>query len=143
MKNASAEAKRWLAQAKRDLGFGQLAIPGKYFEHGCFLAEQAAQKALKAFLLFKGSRYVFEHSVQVLARRCTEADKDFVRFVSEGGLLDQYYTAPRYPDAVNPPAIPGDIYTREQAQQALSVAQAIIQTVASKLTSHRTPDGTP
>jgi HEPN domain-containing protein len=56
MKPGREAAWRWLRQAEHDL-----AIAGGHQERGdfsdaCFMAEQAAQKALKAFLIGHGYR---------------------------------------------------------------------------------------
>ena len=77
----------------------------------CFMAEQAAQKALKAFLMWQGQRFVPLHSVAQLAERCAQFDPDFAAHIPAGRILDQYYIPMRYPDALAPPAVPFESYT--------------------------------
>ena len=54
-----AEAERWLFHAERDLGFGKLALEiGGFYAQVCFMAQQSAEKALKALLYLRGARLV-------------------------------------------------------------------------------------
>jgi hypothetical protein len=50
------EAKRWFQQAYFDLKAIRWNIQGGFFDTGCFLAQQAAEKALKSLLYFQGAR---------------------------------------------------------------------------------------
>ena len=57
--DARAEGRRWLAQAENDLAFAALASREGYFAQACFNSQQAAEKALKAFLYSRGAEQVF------------------------------------------------------------------------------------
>ncbi|HEY9246165.1 MAG TPA: HEPN domain-containing protein [Candidatus Methanoperedens sp.] len=46
-----SEAKRWLLQAKHDLDDAYISLDGERFNLACFLSQQAAEKALKAYLI--------------------------------------------------------------------------------------------
>jgi HEPN domain-containing protein len=48
----AGEGQRWLAQAENDLAFAELAARERFFAQACFNSQQAAEKALKAFLQF-------------------------------------------------------------------------------------------
>lgn len=53
------EGRRWLAQAQEDLRWTRhLAEEGAYYL-ACFLAQQAAEKAIKAFLYAQGKGVAF------------------------------------------------------------------------------------
>ena len=135
MKNAKQEAIRWLEQAEHDLDAAKKNLEIlKFYSDACFLAEQAAQKALKAFLYFKGKRYVPIHSVGALVETILEYDKEFESLINYGRKLDQYYIPTRYPDALAPPAVPFETYTREQAEEALKYAEEIFNLVNKKIT---------
>lgn len=43
------EARRWFAQAQRDLDDARYAAHGSRYNLACFLAQQSAEKALKAW----------------------------------------------------------------------------------------------
>ncbi|HNR47050.1 MAG TPA: HEPN domain-containing protein, partial [Anaerolineaceae bacterium] len=53
-----------------------------FHETACFLAQQATEKALKAYLYAQGERPVIGHATHQLVQRCAEYDPDF------GLLLD-------------------------------------------------------
>jgi len=50
MKSKKEEAKRWFLQALRDLDDAKFNLSGGRFNVVCFLAQQAAEKALKSYL---------------------------------------------------------------------------------------------
>jgi len=57
------EGRRWLDQAIRDLDDARFCIGGQRFSLGCFVAQQAAEKALKAFLYVASPEDPWGHSV--------------------------------------------------------------------------------
>jgi HEPN domain-containing protein len=68
MKLNYAEALRWLEQAKHNLDVAEHILKARFFSDTCFMAEQAAQVALKAFIIYHKKRLVWEHSVLHFAR---------------------------------------------------------------------------
>ena len=77
MKPGRDAAQRWLRQAEHDWRIARGHHERADYSDACFMAEQAAQKALKAFLMWQGQRSVPLHSVAQLAERCTQFDPDF------------------------------------------------------------------
>lgn len=69
---------------------------------------------------------------KVLTEACRKPDKDFESFAEMGKILDQYYLGPRYPDAINPPALPFEIYSENQAKEAADSARTILSLVRKK-----------
>ena len=135
MRNAKEEALRWLNQAEHDLKALEILLKQGFFSDSCYFAEQICQKVLKAFLIAQGQRFVPQHSIKVLTESCRKLDKDFASFAEMGKVLDQYYLGSRYPDAVNPPALPFEIYTENQAREAADSARTILSLVRKKLVS--------
>lgn len=134
MKHAKEDARRWLKQAKHDYESAKNNLEKvKFYSDACFMSEQAAQKTLKAYLLYRGERYVLVHSVQSLVSLCSNYDEDFRRFIDYGKKLDRYYIPTRYPDALSPPAVPYESYTEEDAREAVGFAEEIIKLVDSKI----------
>lgn len=131
MKHPSEELKRWLKQAKHDLEAAGLDIKNKFFADACYSAEQAAQKALKGYLYFKGSPLVWQHSVKKLVADCIGYDNAFSKLLEAGKILDQYYIPTRYPDVLAPPAVPFESYTESQAIEAIELAGKILNKVES------------
>jgi len=133
MKPSRETALRWLYQAEHDLAIARGHQERGDYSDACFMAEQAAQKVLKAFLIARGQRSVPIHSVAQLAERCARLDPDFTSHIIPGRILDQYYIPTRYPDALAPPAVPFESYTQEQGEKAVAAAEAIATLVLQKL----------
>lgn len=123
---------RWLAQALQDLDDAKFNSEGKRYNIACFLAQQSAEKALKAYLLSKGVEEVWGHSVADLCGDAKEFDPSFSQLEKEANLLDKYYIPTRYPDAL-PGGIPSEAFDEEDARRAISLAQKIIDFVVEKL----------
>ena len=49
------QSERWFCQAEHDLDDGRFALSGDRYSLTCFMAQQCAEKAIKAFLLAKGT----------------------------------------------------------------------------------------
>ena len=101
----------------------------------CFQAEQATQMGLKAFLYFRGRRYVLIHSIHELIQECGKEDSGFLALADYGGILDRYYLSTRYPDTLPAPAIPYQSFTEREARQALDYATEIIDLVRARIPS--------
>lgn len=136
MKHNIAEGKRWLKQAQHDLLVAQKNLENKFYADSCYSAEQASQKAFKGYLYLQGARFVWEHSVAELAKRAAAYKKSFQELVETGKILDQYYIPTRYPDALAPPAVPFESYTKKEALEALKIAQKILSRVQKEITSY-------
>jgi HEPN domain-containing protein len=133
MKPGREAALRWLRQAEHDLAIARGHQERGDFSDACFMAEQAAQKALKAFLIAYGQRSVPIHSVAQLTEHCAQVDPAFTVHITAGRVLDQYYIPTRYPDALAPLAVPFESYTQEQGITAVTATQAIVALVARNL----------
>ena len=127
------EAHRWLKQAEHALKVAKTLMRDDCFAESCFHAEQTGQLALKAFLYGQGERFINFHSVKELTERCARYDRSFTRLADAGKILDQYYVPTRYPDAVGFPGVPYEIYTAQQANEAVRLARRIVSHVRSKV----------
>lgn len=123
-----AEGARWLQQAQIDLHWCRhLRDQGAWYL-ACFLAQQVAEKALKAFLYAQGEELVIGHSVRQLCARAGAYDPDFQRALSRWGVLDGYYIPTRYPNGL-PGDIPANVYNQEAADSAVRLAEEVVSTV--------------
>ncbi len=127
MKHSQQNAQRWIREAENTLRQAERICEQEAYNVVCFLAEQAAQKSLKAVRYFDGARFINIHSVFELIREVSQKRPEFLPLRSEAAILDQYYLTTRYPDAVAEPAIPSEIFTKAQAEQALRIARTIFQ----------------
>ena len=69
MWDARAEADRWRRQAENDLAFARIAVRERFHAQACFIAQQAAEKAVKSIAYGLGERTVIGHSLVVLGSR--------------------------------------------------------------------------
>jgi HEPN domain-containing protein len=116
------EGLRWLRQAQEDLRWcSHLADQGAY-HLACFLAQQVAEKALKAFLYAQGQEIVLGHSVERLCSAAAAYEPEFQERARSWTILDGYYIPTRYPNGL-PDGIPADVYTRHAAVDAVAQAQ--------------------
>ena len=122
------EEQRWLRQAEKDLQSARDSVAAKHYEWACFQSQQAAEKALKAFLYSKGLRAILTHSVRDLVLDCSKHEKDLGKLVSQGKVLDSYYISARHPNALVGNQIPAEYYSQEDADQCISYAELILKT---------------
>jgi len=116
----------WLRQAQDDYRFGRAALAGRFHAQACFIAQQVAEKAVKAVHYTLSGRPVMGHSVQALLRRLNARAQVTDDLVTRGGELDQYYVSTRYPDAL-PGVVPSDAFSKTQARAALRAANEILK----------------
>ncbi|MGH7311349.1 MAG: HEPN domain-containing protein [Candidatus Rokuibacteriota bacterium] len=126
------EGRRWLAQAENDLAFATLASRERFFAQACFNAQQAAEKALKAFLYARGAEQVLGHSVADLIVECARLDGVFAGLQGRVAALDQFYVATRYPNSL-PGGIPADAFGQADASRALAMAGEVLDAVKGAL----------
>ena len=132
MWDSAAEARRWWLQAENDLGFARIALREAYYHQACFIAQQAAEKSVKAVGYHLGDRTVLGHSVVVLLDQYKERAPELARLRPAASVLDLYYIPSRYPNGL-PGGIPFQTFTESQAQEAVKSAEAFVQLTAELL----------
>jgi len=90
---------QWVEAAESDLRLARLAsaASGIRPEQSCFHAQQAAEKALKAVLLFRSMEFPFTHDIEELLRLGEEAGLNPPDNVRQAGVLTPYAIETRYP----------------------------------------------
>ncbi len=131
-KESSDEGSRWLMQAIADRDGAEILFEGGSFHLACFIAQQVAEKALKAFLYSKGEQIVTGHSVETLAAWCSEYNPEFERLREEVAPLDGLYIPTRYPNGL-PDSIPARVFTRKSAIEALRLTDLVLEKVRNYL----------
>ncbi len=98
---AASEAKAWMVKAWRDLETGRRAATGQpaFYDIAVYHCQQAAEKALKAFLVHRGKPYEKTHDIEVLVDLAAEVDSDFLQLADAADGLTPYATRFRYPNA--------------------------------------------
>ena len=126
------EGSRWLKQAERDFDDAQYAFAGERYSLVCFLAQQAAEKAIKAFLYLSGEERVLGHSVADLLNRASSLNSVF-DVVWRARTLDLYYIPTRYPNGI-PGGLPYEAFDREDGEKALTLVASVINLVKEQFT---------
>jgi len=134
------DARLWLRQAGDDYRFGRTALAGGFYAQACFVAQQAAEKAVKAVHYGRTGRPVIGHSVHVLLRRLNARAGVTAELLALAGELDQYYVSARYPDAL-PGVAPVDAFSIDQARAALSAAHRIVRWARTQVSRKRQHGG--
>jgi HEPN domain-containing protein len=129
------EEERWLRQAEKDLESARDSSKAGHYEWACFQSQQAAEKALKAFLYSKGLRAVLTHSIRELVLDCSKYESDFSNFLSQAKVLDTYYISTRYPNGLVGNEIPAQYYSEEDASQCINYAGSMLKTVQRFMSS--------
>ena len=133
MKRSSKdEGLRWLEQSEADLLGAQVLFENNVYHLVCFIAQQVAEKAIKAFLYTRGEKIVTGHSVTALATWAEQFDAAFAALRDEVAILDGYYIPTRYPNGI-PDSIPAKVYTRKPAEEALRMAEKTIEFVRPRI----------
>lgn len=127
MKGPEREARRWFLQAEDDLRFVEWVWKeGRFFDKGCFISQQAGEKALKACLYARGERRVIGHSLFEMVQDISNTERSFSTVVDEARRLDRFYTTARYPNAI-PGGSPFQIYTGDDLAEAYKDVKKVFE----------------
>lgn len=74
-----------------DFAFLEVARQARKYDTCCFLAQQTAEKALKAYLFHQGEELIFTHSIFRLCEMAAHYDPSFRDIREQVKLLDFYY----------------------------------------------------
>jgi HEPN domain-containing protein len=125
----------WLLRAKSNLALAAQTRPeGALWEDQCFLAQQAAEKALKAVYQHRGLMFEFIHDLKKLGKGL---ERDGLRVPSEVReviALTKYAFETRYPGPFEP-------VTEAEYKQALVLAEAVVDWADKIISAPDKPSG--
>lgn len=118
----------WLHKAESDFLFAEASLRelSGFYSQICVLCHDSAEKYLKSFIIYNGSRPDRTHDLFVLVNECSTFNNDMVRLNEACSVLNDFYTPLKYPSHY--PEI-----SREQAEEALSAARSIKDAVEGML----------
>lgn len=121
------EAERWLQTANEDLRAAQALRQEGLYAHACFIAQQCAEKALKAMWYAAGEE-PWGHSIQKLVMQFPDpqAITELQAWTARAAVLDKFYIPTRYPNGL-PDLTPGQSYFLHDADQAIEYATLFLQ----------------
>lgn len=128
-------ASRWLRRLDADLKAARDSLEDGNYEWSCFQSQQAAEKALKAYLYENGYTSIMTHLLKELVKECSKHDQIFLSIMSEAKHLDMYYIPTRYPNGLGGDLTPSEFYEKEDAERCISYAESILKTVKESLSS--------
>ena len=118
----------WLIKAQRDLDTARKlsADPDPYLDTAIYHCQQAAEKAIKGFLVFHDQRFEKTHDLETLISLAIPFGAGFSSWLDAGERLTPYAAAFRYP---------GEILEPDQVEfdQALQAAEGLYAFVLSLL----------
>ena len=104
----------WMRQAKRDLEHAGILLESEGYEWCCFVAQQSAEKAVKALFQRLGAN-AWGHSVNILLSSLPESVRPAADLVDKAKELDKHYIASRHPNSY-PSGAPFQYYTKSEAE---------------------------
>jgi HEPN domain-containing protein len=128
---APPEHLAWMTKADHDLAaVDAIEKSASYqpvpWDVACVLAQQAAEKYLKAFLVLKTRESPRVHSTTVLGALCRNVDPTLAVIEQDCVTLKDYAVEPRYPSAVSDP-------TEAEGRAAVAAAQRIRTEIRKRL----------
>ena len=137
MDEATTELVRdWLTRASHDLQAARvLATPeNPLLDAANYHCQQAAEKAVKAWLQSKDDPFPKTHDIEDLAEQAAKLNPVFRQLAKPAAVLTPYVSAFRYPGGADEP-----MPTREEFDEALQHAQAIYDFVLNLLPAEARP----
>lgn len=122
------EGARWFGAAENDLAAARHLQQGGFLSLACFHAQQAAEKAVKAFLYAQGAEDVRGHSVANLLRDAVTYNADLARVYAVGAALDKFYIPTRYPNGL-PGGTPMEAFLDDETARAIAQADQVLVAV--------------
>ena len=125
------EARLWLEQAEADFSALKVLFDAGKYDLVCFLSQQSAEKALKAYLLAQGEEKIQTHSIIRLCQLAEAFEPEFKNLKKEIKKLTPYYIETRYPNALQ--MAPAKFFDQNDAQEAMHLAQKTLEKIKEKI----------
>ena len=110
----------WMERARASLALAKARkAEGILLEDLCYQAQQAGEKALKAFYLKRGAAFPFVHSLDQLLAGLEDLGLDIPEAIDQATILTRYAVETRYPG-------PYEAVTEEEYQEAIRLAETIL-----------------
>lgn len=90
---------KWIEMATDDLDSANIMLRERKFNNVCYFSEQAAEKALKGYLVDRRRIPPKIHNLVELLKICQEFDPNFMELGKQARVLNQFYIPTRYPIA--------------------------------------------
>ena len=130
----SLYVQQWFKKANNDLrnaeillNCGENEIP---YDTLCFHCQQASEKYIKGYLIYKEMDFPKTHNLADLISICTQTDTSFSKYITEMEKLTPYAVEIRYPDDFY---MPPEDDAREAYKIASEIKNFIMQKIGDKI----------
>jgi len=129
-----AETHNWLTKASEDLKAAELLLAGNSLlpPQAAFHAQQAAEKAQKAFLTWHKQVFPKTHDLRLLGAACVTIDATLGGVSRSVAPISGYAVQTRYPGPWGAPTV-------AEAQDAIKLARAMYDAVIARLPNEVKP----
>lgn len=121
------EIELWWRQATSDIESARYNLEGKHLDVASFLAQQAAEKALKALRMRELREIIKTHDLVKLAKDV----KAPINIVDNCANLNPVYIDTRYPDYAD--TIPAELYSEKAVENFIAAAEEVLAWTKKKL----------
>ena len=123
-----ADTRSWLTKANMDCEAAafELTAEPPFVEDIVFHAQQAAEKALKAYLAWNDIPFRKTHDLAEIGRQCAAIDPSLEPLLVRAARLTEYSWKFRYPGDAEEP-------TREEAERALVLAREVVDAILVRM----------
>lgn len=118
--------KQWLSKAEDDLVAARrlIEIEPYILDPACFHCQQAVEKYLKAYLVYKEFDFEKTHDIDYLLEECAKYDEDFKNFDVKN--IHDFAVDIRYPDDAS-------LLDLDETKEFLQIAENVKTLVESKI----------
>jgi len=120
------EHDKWLIIAKEDLRSAKILLKHESFSTVVYLCQQAAEKSLKAYLVFKKYPINKTHDLIKLLELCMKSDQEFQEKFDAADYINPFSSKFRYPTEYEIPDF-------DDAELAVKHAKKIMTFVIKKI----------
>jgi len=122
----------WLLKAKNDLKSAKILANSNVLDTAIYHTQQCAEKALKAYLIFKVIQTIKTHDLVFLSEQCRKINIKFEELFKSAVLLSPYSTEFRYPDDYL--GIPSLILVNEAIEESEKILNFVLEFVFKEAT---------
>lgn len=120
--------KQWIIKGDHDLGTAKITwlhIP-EYLDTVTFHCQQAVEKYLKAYLIYKAASFRFSHDLLYLLELIVAVDREFDKYFESLSELQSYAVEVRYPNETI-------FLSKEKVEKALKLAKEFRDLITGKI----------
>lgn len=125
----------WLFKARGDLKSAKTLSRDdeELLSNAIFCTQQCAEKALKAYLVFRKKPLQKTHDLNKLIDECSQLEPNFSSLIGKVSILDPYATRFRYPDDYLIPE-------KQDLITAIEIAEEVLEFVRKRITYESHPN---